>query len=265
MRYFRIFLLNFQQAFELREMSFVWLLLSIINPLIILAYWFGVYNSQGIAIADWSLSDVSAYYFLLIIAGAMLVAHIEFDTAVRDIQEGGLVTFLLRPFSYFWQRFLGEIAWRIIQGSMAIIVFVCLLFFFGKFVTFSSDPRVLFLAIIVTALGFLISFTFKMILGLSAFWLTDFHGLQNIVEIAILVFAGFVMPLQFLPPALFVLAKFLPFAYFVYYPVIAFQGQLNVLELLQVITIQIGWIFGLTLLYRFMWKKGLQRFTGVGQ
>ncbi|HVZ59032.1 MAG TPA: hypothetical protein VG935_04755, partial [Patescibacteria group bacterium] len=62
MRYFRIFLLHFQEAFEYRSRSFVYFLLSFINPLILLAYWWAVYHTKNQGVAQWSLSGITSYY-----------------------------------------------------------------------------------------------------------------------------------------------------------------------------------------------------------
>ncbi len=199
MRYFRIFLLHFQDAFENRGRSFVWLLLAIIGPLISLAYWIAVYGSSNHTIVGWSLPSVTSYYFLLVIAGSFLIAHSEEDVAVRDIQEGQLSTYLMRPFSYFWNHFVGEISWRLLQGVFSVLVVIVLTRFFGSFFSITSDPLIFILAIISLLCGFCISFLFKMLLGISAFWFTDFRGIQNISDIILLVLAGFIMPLEFFP------------------------------------------------------------------
>lgn len=265
MRYFRIFLLHFQEAFENRGTSFVWILLSIIGPLIGLSYWIAVYHSQKGSIVGWELSSVTSYYFLLIVAGGFLIAHREFVVAERDIHEGNLASFLLKPFSYFWNNFFGELPWRIHQGVLGIIVVFIFSQVFGSFLQVTSSPLILALAFLSFVLGLLLSFVFKMILGLTAFWLTDFRGLQNIVEIMILIFAGFIMPLDFYPHALRVVADVLPFASMVYYPVSVLQGNFTVMESIQVVFMQIIWISLLVGLYKLMWNKGIRGFTSVGQ
>lgn len=265
MRYFRIFLLHFQQAFENRGRSLIWLLLAIINPLLVLSYWLGVYHSKTGGIAGWSLSSVTSYYFLLMFAGSFLIAHVEYDVAVVDIQEGGLGKYLLRPFSYFWHYFLGELAWRVMQGTFSLLVLALFILLLGKFVPLVSSPHLIIGAIITAILGLFLSFIFKMIVGFSAFWLTDFHGLQSISEIIILIFGGFVMPLEFYPPFIAEIAKALPFAYMVYYPVIALQGKLPLIPLLGVIGMQLVWIGVLLALYKYLFIKGTRLFTGVGQ
>lgn len=265
MRYFRIFLLHFQDAFEYRGISFIYFILSFLNPLILLLFWIGVYKSTGIPHEQWNLSAVVSYYLLLMIASAMLISHIEDDVAVLEIQEGNLVRWLLKPFSYFWDHIFAELGWRLIQGGFAIIAFVIFTFVFGSLVKITDSPIIFFFAIFIMVLGYLISFLFKMNLAFTAFWITDFRGLQQIVDVVVLVCSGFIMPLEFYPKFLQGILIWLPFPYSAYYPVASLQGRFDIHQLLQVIAMQLFWIGVLGLLYRIQWKRGVSSFTGVGQ
>lgn len=265
MRYVRIFLIHFQEAFYERGRSFVWFLVPLVNALLILAFWIGALKDKGSLGNDWTLSSIASYYFLLIIAGSFLEMHIEEDVAKHDIQEGGLARYLLRPFSYFWFQFFHEIPWRIIQGFYALMVFLLFAFFFGNFVKLTTSPVVIFLSIIIIILALFLSFVFKMIFGLSAFWITDYTGAQQIVDIVLLVLGGFVIPLEFFPDVLKGVAYILPFSYMTYFPIIALQGKLATFELFRVIAVQSLWLGGFYFTYRFLWDRGVKEFTAVGQ
>lgn len=265
MRYFRIFLIHLHRVIENRSRSLVWTLLAIFNPLIYLCYWLAVYKSNGVAIQNWSMSEIVSYYLLLSVGGSILLAHIDESVAIEDIYEGGLVKYIIRPFSYFWDQYFGELGWRIFQGGIGVIIFIFLSLFFNSLSNLVSDPILIFMTIISIILAYTLSFIFKMILGFSAFWLTEFRGIQSTTEIVILIFAGFIVPLHFLPSMLKEISLFLPFAYMVYYPIIAVQGALDILEMLRVIGMQIFWIGFFGCVYRIVWSKGIKLFTGVGQ
>lgn len=265
MRYFRIFLIHFHRVIENRSRSFVWTLLALFNPLIYLCYWIAVYKSSGRLLGDWSLSTVTSYYLLLSFGGSFLIAHIDESVAVEDIYEGGLVKYIIRPFSYFWDLYFGELGWRIFQGGIGIIIFLVISIFFHSLITIVSSPILILLAILIIMLAYTMSFIFKMLLGFSAFWLTEFRGIQSTVEIIMLIFAGFIVPIQFFPPLLQKISYILPFAYMVYFPILAIQGKLVFIDLIRVIGIQIVWIGILGLFYKLMWSKGLKSFTGIGQ
>lgn len=263
MRYFRIFLLRFQEAFEHRSRSFVWFLISLINPLILLVYWLGYYHNNP-SINSSVYTSTTTYYFLLIIVNSLLVSHIEEDIAYDDIQLGELSNHLLKPFSYPLTKFFAEIPWRITQGSFGVVVFLISYLFFRQFINISITPPILFLTVIIGFFAYILSFIFKLIMGFSAFWLVEYSGFSQLVEVMILIFAGNIMPIDFYPNFVKQIAYILPFSYIIYFPVVALAGKLNLWQLGRVIFIQILWICVLIFLYRIIWKQGVKKFTGVG-
>ena len=102
----KIILLHFEHIIEHRARSFVWFLLALINPLILILFWRGA-SQENIA-SQISLPELTAYYFFLIFGVTFLMAHVEEDVAYYDIKQGNLVRYLLRPISYYWIKFYEE-------------------------------------------------------------------------------------------------------------------------------------------------------------
>lgn len=263
MRYVKIFLLHFQYVFEQRGKSFVWLLVSLINPFILLLYWNAALRTNNIY--GWSLSSISTYYFLLIITAALLMSHIDESVSEDDIAEGKLVSYIIKPFSYFLYNFIREIPYRLLQGFFGL--FSCVLFYlaFGNFLSFSSDINKIGFVLTILALGYLLSFTFKIFIGLLAFWLTDISGFYQLIEIVLLIMAGYILPLNVMNSSLRLVADLSPFPFMIYYPVLALQGTLSVHDLLIVIFKQLFWILIFASIYKITWNKGIKKFTGLGQ
>src|SRR5258708_30397020 len=199
MRYVRIFLLHLQSTFAERARSFVWFLMSLLNPLMLLLFWRGEIQMNNSRSINWSLTTITSYYFLQIIVGSMLMSHTEDDVARRDIEEGNLAAYLLRPFSYYGIKLLNELSYRILQGGMGILVLIIFYFFFVNFLTIANSPLKIFLSIIIAILAFIVSFTYKMVLGIVAFWLTDIGGIFQLSEMLIFIFAGNIIPLSLFP------------------------------------------------------------------
>lgn len=264
MRTVRIFFLHFEGILDQRTRSLVWFLIPLIDQLLFIVFWKGALIGKSEIATGWSLSSISSYYFLLIIAAALLMCHIEEDVSEEDIKQGNLVKYLTRPFSYYWLKFFEEIPYRLLQGSYGIILYVLLIIFFGNFVVNAKDPFAFLPAIIIAIFALFISFTYKMMLGLSALWVTDVGGLFQLDEMIMLIFAGFILPLELLPKTLFNIANILPYSYMIYYPVLAFEGKLEYVQMLQVIGIQAMWLFVLVLLYKYVLSVGIKRFSGVG-
>jgi ABC-2 type transport system permease protein len=261
MRVIRIFLLHFQVVFAERSRTLVWFLTSLIGPLTMILFWKGAGNR----IVNWNFSQVTAYYFLLIIATALLMCHVEDDVANLDIHEGNLVRYLIRPFPYFWMKFLEDISWRLIQGIFGIIVLFFAIIFFGMFFSMTTNPPTILLACLIALLSFFMTFIYKMVLGIAGFWMSEMRGLFEFSDMLMFITAGYIAPLFLFPQQLERIAYFLPFSYMIYFPVVSFQGKFSTGILLSIIGIQLLWICLFACLYGFLWKKGVKKFTGVGQ
>ncbi len=261
MRYVRLFSLFFQHVSEQRARTFVWFILSIYSPVIMILFWRGAATTAS----GWNASTITSYYLLLVVAGAMLMSHIEDDVARIDIQEGGLSAYLLKPFSYYWIKFCGELPWRAFQGIFGVVSFTIILLFFHVKVSIDFNSFSLLGALLMALFAYMISFTYKMILGMLAFWFTDISGVYQLSEMLIFIFAGYIVPLRLYPDVFSHIGYMLPFSYIVYFPIAALQGTLSQIDMVKIFSIQIGWIIGLYFLYSWMWKKGIKVYTGVGQ
>lgn len=261
MRYGKIFLIYFQDAFEQRARSFVWFLISLFGPLIMVLFWKGASYQQ----AYYSFSDISTYYFLFIIASAFLMSHPEEWIAEDHIHNGNLAGFLLRPFPYFLSNFLSEFPWRAIQGLFGVIVVVLCYTFFTNTISIPFSLQTISMGICVATLGYILGFVYKITLALLAFWFTEIGGILHMSDILIFTFAGYIAPLFLFPDLLGRIAVILPFSYILYFPVITFQGKVSGQEFIKIIVTQLVWIFVFSCIYKLLWNKGLKKFTAVGQ
>lgn len=263
MRYVRLFFLYAQDVIEYRSLAVVWFLASLINPLLFLFFWKGAI-SQNHPSGFSSVSDVYSYYFLFLILSGFLMVHIEHEVAYWDIKEGGLTKYILKPLPYITSKFFLEVTWRIAMGLIALVATIILIFIFGQLFTISLTPVQIILVIITSLLALMVSFVYKMIIGLTALWVVDFEGIEQLVFMLTLLFSGYVVPLDMFPQYLRIIATFLPIPYTIYYPVRMFQGKLSLEQSLSVIGIQMFWLLILSFGYKIIWNRGVKRFTGVG-
>lgn len=251
MRYARIFLLNFQQAF--------------LNVGLIILFWFGASISQKANPNTWSFDELSSYYLLALISNQIIMPHMENDISRLDIKQGNLACILMKPFSYILLWFFKEIPWRIIGGFFAVVTAVFFICTFKLHFVFAHSLGSLLLAICIAVCGFFIGFLFKMILGIFAFWVIEIRGIFEAVEVITVILVGNLMPLNFLPHWIATISYISPFSYIIYFPVMAFEGKIEILQSLQLLGIQCIWITMLYFLYKVMWNEGLKKFTAVGQ
>jgi len=258
-----VFFLYAQHALEYKSRSLVWFLVILIDVSVYLLYWRGVFSTSTSTI-PWTLRNAISYYLLLLIAGSFLQVHIEEEVAFEDIQLGRLSQYLLRPFSYIWFKFFQELPWRLIQGGFGLLTLLAIITVFHGFeitLTVATIP----LVFMIILLGYAISFVYKMIIGIIAFWTTDYTGIQNVQSIIFLLFSGVLVPLHLLPDTLRSFALVQPLAYILYYPILAVQGVLPVGQLWGVMITQVFWLGALYFAYRVLWSRGIRQFTSIGQ
>jgi len=228
-----------------------------VNPLIILIFWAGIPVSNR--------QNINSYYLLLIVASALLSSHIEEDVADYDIRQGDLVRYLIKPFPYYWIKFIEEIPYRVLQGFYGIIALVIINILFKNIIEIHPGWLTIEIGIIAAVLAFFMSFTYKMCLGMLAFWFKQIRGITQLMEIISIIFAGFIIPIDMFPAQLKTIAYFLPFSYMIYFPVKIFQGGLAIVELKKIIVGQLIWLTIFIVINRFEWKQGIKTFTAIGQ
>lgn len=260
MRYLRIFLLQFQEVIEDKSRIIVWFLLATIAPLILILFWRGATQING-----WTSAEIASYYLFAIVVYAGAMCHQEEHIATIDIQEGGLTAYLLKPFSYIRLIFFNEISYRLLQGTLGLIFLGCLVFVSPKLFAFTQSINIFLLSCLIVIFAFMLAFVFKMVVGLLGFWMTETRGAFEAVNVLIVIFSGTLMPLSFLPHWLESIAYTMPFAYMIYFPVVALEGKLNIGQFWQVLMMQFIWMSVMYLLYRVLWKYGIRKYTAVGQ
>lgn len=259
-RHITIFFLQFQEVLEDRGRIVVWSILAAVSPLVYILFWQGTNGAAG-----WTREEIQSYYLLAIFMYASVMSHQEEHIAIVDIQEGALTAYLLKPYSYIRLLFYNEISYRTIQGALAVLCLLCISFLFPHLITVTNQLDIFLFSCVILVCAFFLTFIFKTVIGLLAFWTTEMRGIFEPVTFILVIFSGMLIPLAFFPDWLAKITSFLPFASMIYFPVLAFEGKLAMPQLWSVLGVQIAWIIALYGVYRLLWWAGLKQYTAVGQ
>jgi len=194
------------------------------------------------------------------------MSHAEENVSLIDIQEGRLGSYLLKPFLYFFLKWFEEVPNRLLQGGFGVLtlILVVLILHVHINIIFSGFINsVLILLIIFGAV--LLAQLYKMNLAFITFWVTDAGGFFQLSEMLLFIFAGYIVPLSLYPTQVAAIAYILPFSYMIYFPVAAVEGIFSVVQLCSILLAQVLWVGIFVLFYKFLWNKGINQFTGVGQ
>ena len=162
----------------------------------------------------------------------------------QTIRTGDVVSDLAKPFSYvgFWlARDLGRSAYFVLFRFAPILLAGQLL----MGLRWPASPVVWLAFVVSLLLAQIVSFGFRFLLNVSAFWTTDARGLGQLALAAIMFLGGFVVPIRFFPDWLQPLVLALPFASITQTPADLFVERLDGVAAVSAIALQAVWAIAL--------------------
>lgn len=182
----------------------------------------------------------------------------------NQVYSGEISADLLKPLSYqfFWfgRDFGQALVNFVVRGVVIFAGFALLLE-----MAFPQTALRWLLVALALLLAWLISFSWRFLINLSAFWLGDARGLLRVVFAASWFFSGFWQPLRFYPKWLREFAyTFTPFPYLLDAVFEVFSGVLTVPQTFIILLQQAAWGIGLLLLGQFILWRGVRKLVIVG-
>ena len=158
------------------------------------------------------------------------------------IRSGDVVSDLYKPFSYlgYWlARDFGRAAYFIVFRGFPCLIAGQLTFSGG--IHWPADPLIWLATATSLCLAIAVSFAWRFMLNLSAFWTIDARGLGMVANAVVMFLGGFVIPLRFFPDWLQPLLFSLPFAAIIQVPSDVFVGRLQGTDLMLALLGQAAW------------------------
>ena len=229
-----------------------------------ISLWRTIYAGGSGTVAGYTLAQMISYYLVVTLVD-MLTAVAEDDWQIAaDNKDGHISQFLLKPIDYLTYRLCLFGAGRLIYTSVALgPVALFILGFRDQFVLPADAATCgwFALSLVLTALlQFFISYT----LALLAFWVLEVSTLIFIVFAFEYLAGGHLFPLDILPPPLAQALHLTPFPYQLFFPVNIYLGRVTGSALHLGLMIQAGWVLATYGLARFVWSRGIRKYTAVG-
>jgi len=194
-------------------------------------------NSSNVGGYD---AQAAVSYMWITQAMIMIVALWGWWDLEETIRTGDVVSDLAKPFVYlgFWQaRDLGRALYFTVFRAAPILLVGQLLF--GLHWPSSPGAWLAFLLSVVLALT--VSFGWRFLLNVSAFWTTDARGLGQLALAASMFLGGFVVPIRYFPDWLQPWVLALPFASITQTPADLFVERVQGADMVLPLVTQIGW------------------------
>jgi len=184
------------------------------------------------------------------------------DLAIR-IRSGDIVTDLVRPIHPLRAALandLGRSAYHAVFRGVPVLLVGALMFDLIA----PAGPLEWFAFFVSAALAVVVSFAFRFLYNIPAFWLLDFRGIAVLAMILSSLFSGFVIPIAFFPDWLAGIAHATPFPAMVQIPIDIFVGAVRGPQIAVALAVQAAWAAGLLLLCRVCFALGVRRLVVQG-
>lgn len=262
MRIFRALVTQqLQVVSQYRVSMFLYVFFSFIRPIIFLAAWIAVADSQGGSVGGFARADLAGYFVVV-----TMVTHLtmswdayEFEYQVR---QGQLSPQLLRPLHPLNYSIVANIVWKAFTVVAVIPVAALIAVTFDA--RFTTQPWHIALGIPSLVLGAALYFMLGWVFALIAFWTTRVHAFVTLYQRTAFIFAGQIAPLALLPGPLQTIAYALPFGYMIGVPTDILRGGPDLPTALAMMGGQVVWLAISILLYRAVWSAGLREYSAVG-
>lgn len=225
--------------------------------------WKTIYNATGAAeISSYSLSNTITYYFIIAI-----IFRFELDNAMylgEEIWNGQFSNDLIKPWNVKIVHLLATMADVGLSVLVSIPLFILLFIMAHSYINFLSFTN-LFFFLVTLVLGFFLNLVVYFILHSLTFFFGDQDANIKLASYLIVFFAGGFFPLAFLPLGLKGIFQALPFKFLFDIPANIFLGKLSTMEILSSWGQMVFWILIFYLVFHFLFKHGLKKYTGVGR
>lgn len=219
-------------------------------------------------IAGYRYGDMIAYYLMVIISRAFSSMPGLTSGIANQVRSGEIKKFLIQPVDMMGCLLMQRIAHKLVYYLIAFFPFALVFYMCGSFFETGwpdIDVLVVFFASLV--LSFLLGFYLEACLGLISFWFLEVTSLTFIYMLLNFLLSGHMFPLELLPADPINIrgaVDLLPFKYFAYFPAAVFLGKVEGSAMYTGLAIELCWVLFFITMSRFLWRRGVQRYSGYG-
>ena len=236
-------------------------------PLIATLYvWRAIYSGKGPGseVGTYTLAEMISYYLLVTIVDALTAVNEDDWQIAADIKDGNISQFLLKPIDYLVYRLCLFVSGRIAYLAVAAIPLFLFVFWLRQYFVLPANWPAFGLFLISVVLTALLQFFTSYAMAMLAFWVLEVSTFIFILFAFEYIASGHLFPLDILPHGLAQALFFTPFPYQMYFPVGIYMGKISGPGLAQGLIVQLVWVLLAYGFARFMWHRGIRKYSAVG-
>src|SRR5437868_11847217 len=228
--------------------------------------WRAIYSGKaaGGEVAGYSLSQMTSYYLLVTIVDALTAVNEDDWQIAADIKDGNISQFLLKPIDYLAYRLCLFGTGRLVYTVVAVVPVTLFILLQRAYFVWPPDWATFGWFLVSTTMTALLQFFMSYTMALLAFWVLEVSTFIFILFAFEYIAGGHLFPLDILPAPIAQALNFTPFPYQLYFPVSIYVGKTTGAALAQGLVTQFFWVVAAYFFARFMWARGIRKYSAVG-
>ena len=235
--------------------------------------WTAVFNAvSSDSIAGYSRDDIIAYYLLTNVSRAFSSMPALASGISRSILDGSIKKYLIQPIDMIGFLFVTRIAHKLVYYTVAAIPFALVFFLCrGFFQTGWPAPPILAAFVASLIMGFVLGFYLESCIGMIGFWFLEVTSLLFVYMLFNFFLSGHMFPIGMLDGvklpggiSLGDVVRILPLQYLAYFPSAVFLGKITGAALVRGLLIELGWVVFFVFLSRWLFNRGVRRYSAFG-
>jgi ABC-2 type transport system permease protein len=235
--------------------------------------WTAVLSAMtGKTIAGFTSDDMIAYYLLTNVSRAFSSMPGLASSISRSILDGTIKKYLIQPVDMIGFLFITLVAHKLVYYIVAAFPFAIVFYLCRGFFTQGwPEPLVMagFLASLIMA--FILGFFLEATIGMIGFWFLEVNSLLFVYMLFNYFLSGQMFPLELLDKvdlfglvSLGTIVRALPLKYLAYFPCAVFLGKITGPDLAWGLIIEVAWIVFFVVLSRWLFNRGVRRYSAYG-
>lgn len=241
---------------EYRAEVFLWALSGTL-PLILMGVW--TKASQG---GQFGLepTDFARYFLTVFLVRQFNVVWVVWEFE-KEVVQGRLSPRLLQPIDPVWHHIAMHLSERLARLPFALMLVGLFFLLYPQAIWLPSFGSVL-LFVLVSVLAFALRFLMQYTFALFAFWTERASAIEQFWFLFYLFLSGVIAPLEVFPPEVREVALWTPFPYLIHFPAAILIGL--PVDIGRGILVMLGWSVLFFIWNRWLWRKGLKQYSGMG-
>ena len=251
-----LLLAYYAHMLEYRAEIFLWALSNSL-PIILMGVWIKAAQNGDF---DFTSQEFIRYFFSVFIVRQLTTIWViwEFE---REILEGKLSFRLLQPIDPVWHHVARHLAEKMTR--IPLIAFFYILFFvLYPDAAWIPQAHHFFLGLVAIALAFILRFAIQYTFAMLAFWTERASAIQQFWGLFYIFLSGVIAPLEVFPNEVRQIVEWTPFPYMTHFPAVLLMGL--PVDFDKSILIMTAWTLIFIVLNRWLWRKGLKQYSGMG-